>query len=130
MQNTFLMESELENEAEGQGRIGNRDWCQCDECKPVATYTESLCSQDANEVLEELFEGQKSTTKSSGFRMVCPEKPVLHASLSALNHLHGYSIENLDNNSYRSAAYKQYIFGVHNNLGKGVCKVIPACALW
>ena len=62
--------------------------------------------------------------------MVCLEKPVLHASLSALNHLRGDSMENLDNSSYRFAGYKQYTFWVHNYLEKGVRKVISSCAVW
>ena len=58
------------------------------------------------------------------------EKPELHASLSALNHLHGKSMENLDNNSYRFAGYKQYTLWVHNYLWKGVHKVFPSCVIW
>ena len=37
----FSSESELESEAEEQERIGNTDWCQCGECKPMTIYTES-----------------------------------------------------------------------------------------
>ena len=59
--------------------------------------------------------------------MVCLGKPVLHASLSAPNHLRGNSMENMDNSSYRFAGCKQYTFWLHNYLGKGVCKVIPSC---
>ena len=95
----------------------------------MATYKESLCCQDTNEVSEELGEGQKCITKPSRFKIVCMEKPVLNASLSALNYLRGDSMENLDNSSYRFAGYKQYTFGVHNYLGKGVRKVIPSCAI-
>ena len=61
--------------------------------------------------------------------MVCLEKPVLHASLSALNHLRGDSMENLNNSSYRLAGYKQCTIWVHSYLGKGVLKVIPSCAV-
>ena len=32
--------------------------------------------------------------------------------------------------SYRFAGYKQFSWWVHNQLGKGVRKVIPSCALW
>ena len=63
----FSLESELESQTEKQGRIRNPDWCQCSECKPMATYTESLCCQGANGVPEELFEVQKCITKSSEF---------------------------------------------------------------
>ena len=68
-----------------------------------ATYTESLCCQDTNEGSEELSEGQKCIAKPSRFKIVCMEKPVLHASLSALNYLRGDFMENLDNSSYRFA---------------------------
>ena len=34
----FLSESELESEAEEQGRIGNAYWCQCGECKHMAVW--------------------------------------------------------------------------------------------
>ena len=80
-------------------------------------------------VSAELSEGQKCITKPSRFKIVCMKKSVLHASLSALNHLRGDSMENLDNSSYRFAGYKQYTFWVHNYLGKGVRKVIPSCAV-
>ena len=96
----------------------------------MTTYTESLCCQDTNKVPEELFEGKKCITKSSGLRMVCLEKLVLHASLSALNHLPGDSMENRDNGSYSFAGYKQYTFWEHHYLGKGVRKVIPSYAVW
>ena len=32
--------------------------------------------------------------------------------------------------SFRYAGYKQFTWRVHNNLGKGVRKVIPSCAVW
>ena len=37
----FSSESKVESEAEEQERIGNTDWCQCGECKPMTIYTES-----------------------------------------------------------------------------------------
>ena len=34
----FLSESELESEAEEQGRIRNAYWCQCGECKHISIW--------------------------------------------------------------------------------------------
>ena len=34
----FSSESELESEAEEQGRIRDAHWCQCGECKPMAVW--------------------------------------------------------------------------------------------
>ena len=30
-------------------RIGNTDWCRCGFCKPMDTYTQSLCYAETNE---------------------------------------------------------------------------------
>ena len=94
----------------------------------MATYTESLCCQDTNKVPGELSEEKKCITKSSGFRTICLEKPVLHALLSTLNHSRGGSMENLDNGLYRFAGYNQSTFLVRDYLEKDVCKVIQSCA--
>ena len=61
--------------------------------------------------------------------MFCLKKTVFYASLSALNHLRGDFMENLNNSLYRYAGYKQYTFRVHTYLGKGVCKVFPSCTV-
>ena len=34
----FSSESELESEAEEQGRMRNAYWCQCGKCKPMAVW--------------------------------------------------------------------------------------------
>ena len=68
--------------------------------------------------------------KTGSKRKASLEKPVLHASLSFLYHLHGDSVKHLDNSSYRYGRYKQYTFWVHNYLGKGVRRIILSCAEW
>ena len=47
-------EDSSEENAEDK-RIGNTDWCGC--CRPMDTYTESLCCAETNDVPEEYFEG-------------------------------------------------------------------------
>ena len=42
---------------EEKSRIGNVDWCVCGKCRPMQTFTESLCCRDTNEVPDDLFEG-------------------------------------------------------------------------
>ena len=79
--------------------------------------------------LENYLKRKKCITKSSGFRMICLEKPVLHALLSTLNHSRGRSMENLDNGLYRFAGYNQFTFLVRDYLEKDVCKVIQSCAV-
>ena len=87
----------------------------------MATYTESLCCQNANEVSEGLSEREKCFTKPSTFKIVCMEKPVLHASLSALNYLRGDSMENRDN-SIDLQDTSNILFGCIIILGKVFAK--------
>ena len=36
--------------------IGNSEWCKCSkQCKPMKTYTESLCCQERNNIPERCF---------------------------------------------------------------------------
>ena len=52
--------SDSEQEKE---RIGNTDWCVCGgKCRPMESYTESLCCRETNEVPDEYFEGQTYQT--------------------------------------------------------------------
>ena len=128
----FLSESEVEGEVEEQGRVGNAYWCQCGECKHMAVWLliqKACVVRTLMKFLQKFSAGQKCITKPSRFKIVCMEKPVLYASLSALNYLRGDSMETLDYSSYKFAGYKQYTFWVHNYLGKGVRKVIPSCAV-
>ena len=74
------------------------------------------------------YTGHNYITESGQFRPVCLAKPVLITALSALNNLRGDPIEK-GSGAMRFAGYKQYTWWVHNRLGKGVRKVIPACAV-
>ena len=39
-------------------RIGNSEWCgSSKQCKPMKSYTESLCCQEGNDMPERYFEG-------------------------------------------------------------------------
>ena len=42
-----------------------------------------------------------------------------------MNDLRDHNLTDTSNCAKRYAGYKQYTWWFHNNLGKGVCKVIP-----
>ena len=75
-----------------------------------------------------IYTGHNCITESSQFRLVCLAKLVLITALSALDNLRGDPIEK-GSGALRFAGYKQYTWCVHNRLGIGVRKVIPACAV-
>ena len=80
--------------------------------------------------LENYLKRKKCITKSSGFRMICLEKPVLHALLSTLNHSRGGSMENLDNGLYRFAGYNQFTFWCMIILRKVFAKSFSHAQYW
>ena len=77
-----------------------------------------------------LFSGNKYVTLSEDVKTVCLTKNVLKTALSALNDLRGNNLTDTSDCAYRYDGYKQYTCWVHENLGKGVRKVIPLCAVW
>lgn len=120
---------EKDEEIEEDTRTGNIYWCRCNNCKPMMTFSESICCKDNKEVPLDFFENCQCITETDAFKAVCLYKPVLKTSLSALNNLRGDKID-INNESFRFAGYKQFTWWVHNHLGKGVRKVIPSCAVW
>ena len=46
-----------------------------------------------------------------------------------LNNLRGDALV-YENDAFRYAAYRQFMWWIHNSLGKGVRRVIPSCAIW
>ena len=75
-----------------------------------------------------IYTGHNCITESGQFRLVCLAKPVSITALSALNTLRGNPIEK-GSGALSFAGYKQCTWWLHNRLGKGVRKVIPACAV-
>ena len=60
------------------------------------------------------------------FKSLCHQEVVLKHVLSALNEFRGDSLGNFDNNLLRFAGYNQYIWWMHNYLGKRNKKVTPS----
>ena len=55
----IISSSSSSDESENDdSRIGNNEWCLCGgHCRPMQSYTESLCCRDTNEIPDEMFEG-------------------------------------------------------------------------
>ena len=117
-------ESDVENT-----RKGNTDWCSCDCCNVMTTEAESLCCKEANEILDNLFEGNKCVTFANEFKMVCLEKSVLGTNLATISIYTGEKFTH-ENSNYRFSAYKQYISWIYGYLGKHARRVIPSCVVW
>ena len=125
--------SENENEDLQLGRVGNKEWCNCDQCKREIRDVDSLCCTEVAAIVEEKFEGKKCVTLAKEFELLCLNKTILKNVLVGLHETRGDFLEqNMDvqNRSLRFAAYKQFIWWIFQHLGKGNRRVIPSCVVW
>ena len=96
-----------ENENDQLGRVGNKDWCKCGQCKREIREIDSLCCTEVPAIIEDKFEGKKCITLAHEFKLLC-----LNKVLVDLHETRGDPLENdknLQNRSLRFAAYKQII---------------------
>ena len=48
-----------ENENDQLGRVANKDWCKCGQCKREIREIDSLCCTEVPAIIEDKFEGKK-----------------------------------------------------------------------
>lgn len=113
-------------------RIGNLEWCQCQECKIEEREIDCLCCQEVA-ALNSKFdrESMHCITQSSEFDTLCLNKTVLKNVLTGLHVSRGDFLEDdVTNRSLRFAAYKQFVWWIFKNLGRRNRRVIPSCVIW
>ena len=124
---------EDEEEDIQEERRGNTNWCKCSSCKRELRGIDSLCCTEVAAINEEKFEGKKCITEAEEFGLLCCNKAVLKNVLVGLHETRGDPLEKdseIKNRSLRFAAYKQFIWWIFQQLGKGNRRVIPSCVVW
>ena len=102
-----------ENKNDQLGRVGNKDWCKCGQCKRETREIDSLCCTEVPAIIEDKFQGKKCITLAYKFELLCLNKTVLKILLVGLNKTWVDPLENdkdLQNRSMHFAAYKQFIW--------------------
>ena len=56
------------------GQVGNKDWCNCGQCKREIQEIDSLCCTKVQAIIEDKFEGKKCITLAHGFELLCLKK--------------------------------------------------------
>ena len=125
-------DSESKTNLEKSSRVGNLEWCKCEECNIEKREIRCLCCQEAD-ALNSKFdrENMSCVIKSIEFETLYINKHVLENVLTGLYESRVDHMEKTWSNwSLRYAAYKQFIWWVFKSLGKRNRRVIPSCALW
>ena len=113
-------------------RIGNLEWCHCQKCREEEREIDCLCCQEVA-ALNSKFDAENMTCiiQSSEFETLCLNETVLKNVLTGLHVSRGDFLEdNTTNRSLRFAAYKQFVWWIFKNLGRGNRRVIPSCVIW
>ena len=93
------------------------EWCVCRNCVQMENPQEQKCCTLRNCI-----------TSYELFQNLCPDRNVLEVAIKARCNMR---VDDLDfsMNSYRKAAYRQYILWRYGWLGKGNRWVCPSCAV-
>ena len=114
-----------ENENDQLGRVANKDWCKCGQCKREIREIDSLCCTEVPAIIEDRFEGKKCITLAPKFEFLCLNKTILKVVLVSLYETRGDALDNdkdLQNRSLHFAAYKQVIWWLFSIWAKGIDK--------
>lgn len=96
---------------------GKPAWCTCGICRPMATEEENKCCGKI-----------RCITSFVTFHNTCTDREVLVLAIRARCDIR---VEDPDysTNSYRKAAYRQYILWRYKKLGRGNRRVCPSCVV-
>ena len=93
------------------------EWCICGVCRPMQTPEEDKCCGK-----------RQCVTSYELFRNICLDREVLSVAIRARCDIR-VEEPNYESNSYRKAAYRQYILWRFGKLGRGNRKVCPSCVV-
>ena len=93
-------------------------WCKCGKCRPMPLPIENLCCKQ-----------RPCITTIDTFESIVLDSNVL--SVAIVNRCDTFANEpDYSPQSYRKAAYRQWIMWQHGYLGRANRKVIPSCVVW
>ena len=93
------------------------DWCKCGVCRPMPSEEENKCCGKITCV-----------TSYATFRNVCTDRDVLIMAIRARCDIRADEMD-YSMNSFRKAAYRQYILWRYRKLGRGNRKVCSSCVV-
>ena len=92
-------------------------WCTCGVCRPMPLEEENKCCKKVTCV-----------TSYVTFQNTCTDRDVLIMAIRARCDIRAEE-PNYSTNSFRKAAYRQYILWRYKKLGRGNRKVCPSCVV-
>ena len=92
-------------------------WCRCTVCRPMETDVENVCCKRVTCI-----------TSYMSFSNICLDRDILEVCIKARCDIRADEF-NFSMESFRKAAYRQYVLWRFGKLGRGNRRVLPACVV-
>ena len=93
-------------------------WCKCGKCRPMPLPIENLCCKQ-----------RTCITTVDTFESIVLDSNILAVAIVSRSDTYA-DVPDYSPQSYRKAAYRQWIMWQHGYLGRTNRKVIPSCVVW
>lgn len=93
------------------------EWCKCQVCRPMPSELENVCCNRVN-----------CLTSYQVFNNICLDRDILEVCIKARCDIRADEF-NFSMESFRKAAYRQFILWRYGKLGRGNRRVVPSCAV-
>lgn len=107
-------------------RIGYNRWCTCQNCPAMTTAKESVCCHEIWEALDKI-RSRRCITAHRRIEWIFLDEEVLQTSLVATSDVQfdRYALP-VPEKTFILAAYRQFTWWIHSQLGQSVRRIIPA----
>ena len=93
------------------------EWCKCNVCRPMPHEIESVCCKRV-----------ACITRFHAFSNICLDRDILEVCIKARCNIRADEF-NFSMESFRKAAYRQFVLWRFGKLGRGNRRVVPSCAV-
>lgn len=93
------------------------EWCKCNVCRPMPNEIENVCCKRV-----------ACITRFQAFNNICLDRDILEVCIKARCDIRADDF-NFSMESFRKAAYRQFVLWRFGKLGRGNRRVVPSCAV-
>ncbi|XP_071987756.1 P2X purinoceptor 7-like [Engystomops pustulosus] len=113
---------------ENNERIGNVNWCNCNNCVPMSTSIESICCLEVENAIPYVT-NHTCIIDHEYFRIFCQRADTVNIILRVIGQVMNPPLEKAKNRLHRKTAYRAFTAWVHGYLGMGNRRPIPSCVV-
>ncbi|XP_022809704.1 P2X purinoceptor 7-like, partial [Stylophora pistillata] len=93
------------------------EWCKCNACRPMPNKIENVCCKRVTCI-----------TRFQAFNNICLDRDILEVCIKARCDIRADEF-NFSMESFRKAAYRQFVLWRFGKLGRGKRRVVPSCVV-